>query len=252
MITFPDSWLAGYDAISDGIAAFHSALPEETHDTISRNIEATIADSSNLTPILEEGSPLHFYYALLRRVFDLHDTFQTMAEIDELHRRKVSLPKTVSNNRFRKILHEVQLEEIYIFSNRCDILITFLIREFAKDAVFSDGRIAAKHLQKQIKERFAQITSIRGTHTHRFRVSNISEEFTRLTFLEDISNSSSPLPQLAALKEARKRYRTASRGLTRDIVQNAKGVLNGIGDLLLVFVYSDIGIFAVPSKYNKT
>ena len=55
MITFPNLWLAGYNSTVAGAAAFHSNLSEGTRDAIAHDIEAAIADSDNLAPVLEEG-----------------------------------------------------------------------------------------------------------------------------------------------------------------------------------------------------
>jgi hypothetical protein len=234
--------------VSSILLPYFEKAGRNNRDDFRDNFETLLTGKGNLKQIARDERPLVFLYELLEHLSELEESFATLADCSRLYRSCPKLPKGVTIARFRKLLHEAHLEEIYIFINRIDSCITFLQRAYARDPELEKVGVLGSELRTIVKDKFSDIILIRGTHTHKVRLSHILEDHRRILFLESLVSTKSDPNLQGMLKQARQQFQQEARSQLHKITLGAKDALAGMTDLLMFYIEKNC-LFQIPRRY---
>jgi len=249
MINAPKEIDVFYKLIMSSMEGEIRKLTELQETDLLLNIQAIITGENDLKSISGPHSKFAFIGLLAHHLNEISDTFETLAEIERLHRARLPLPKEISLARFRKFLKESHLDNFYILHQRLDAFISVLIRAYS-GAKFERFRIAADRFRKEVQEETKGIMGLRGTHVHETRFSNFTSEFKRIQFLELLTSSSKSSHLKSVLREAQREHHKFNLNILRHSVHISKFSLIGLGVLLSALQKDDVLLF--PPKYNET
>jgi hypothetical protein len=219
-------------------------------EDFQQNIECRVKGVGSLKYLTPDEQQLIFLQELLGYLTEIEESFATLADCARLFRASPKLPKGVSVHRFRKLLLESHLEELYVFINRIDRCITFFQRAYARDVELERVGVLGSKLKTIIKKKFANIISIRGIHTHRVRLSHILEDHRRILFLETLSTTSDDPTVERILSQARRQFQQEARQKLNEFTLGAKDALLGLTQFLIHYTDRN-GLFRIPRRYAK-
>ena len=213
-------------------------------------MECLLKGEGALKQLTPTDQPLLFLQDLLTHLTELEESFATLADCARLYRSSPKLPKGVSVHRFRKLLFESHLEELYVFINRIDGCITFFQRAYVRDADLEKVSVLGSELRKIVKEKFGDIILIRGTHTHRVRLSHILEDHRRILFLEMLLATTRDKTVERVLLQARRQFHEEVCGKLNKFTLGAKDALLAMIQFLIYYTDGK-GMFRIPRRYEK-
>jgi hypothetical protein len=183
-----------------------------------------------------------FIVKLLRAFSEVDASAGTLDVIAKLARRSPSKAIQVEPGAHLRFFVEAYLNEIYLLSQRCEALSTFLQRAYRKDARAGDVARSTASIQKHVSVAFKPMLGVRGAHVHEFRYDDF--DVSRLGTLRILGPTDRSLARIH--KDALRKVR---RKKVQWMVANNRGVqelLDWYFDALFDLVFDEAGVPKYP------
>lgn len=145
-----------------------------------------------------------FTVKVLKGFSEIWDSLESLETIAKLARRAPTTASGIDPAAQLRLLVEAWYHETYILSERCGAFLTFVEREYRKDATGSATRVRVDALRAAVSAAFRPVVGVRGAHVHNERYSDF--ELRRLGTLSILSTTDDTFAGIRrlALRDARR------------------------------------------------
>jgi hypothetical protein len=234
------------DGLSDMVGWLKS---RKTSKLLMDEVHKHIFETGPPTPPRKRTGRSNYYQLLTYHLAEIQTTLDTMRDIEFYMGRFPYSEATVA--RHRHLIFHVQafLNELYILQQRLLAFLKFIERQHRKDPRLDDIKLVCDVLRAFVTEAMKKGVDIRGSHVHRWRLSdNDHDRLIGIDLYAKMPNEK--------IREAFKRYydseykkiRAQRRKWVASGIEASQEVVDTFFDELLKLVFDEKGAMVYPSR----
>lgn len=231
----------------DGMASWLTS--KKKSKLLMDEVHKHIFETGPPTPPRKRTGRSNYHQLLTYHLAEIQTTLDTMSDIEFYMGRFPYSETKIARHRHLTFHVQAFLNELYILQQRLDSLLTFIERQYRKDPRLDYIKDVCKHLRNFVTESMKKGVEIRGSHVHKWRLSDNDHD--RLIGIDLYTKMPNEKIQAAFKKfydSEYKKIRKRRREWVASGIKVSHELVGGYFDALFELVFDANGTMMYPTR----